>query len=75
MRICIMDGVREHDEGFPVELWRDQETGRLAVVARNEGSHNSISLDLMDLVAWLRCGNRGELVDDAAAFSVDLRPE
>jgi hypothetical protein len=51
-----MAGVREHSEGYPVELRRNAETGRLAIVARNEGGHNFTEVDLFDLIDWLRQG-------------------
>lgn len=50
-------GVREHAEGYGVELARHAETGgRLCVRARNEGGNNETLIDLRDLVDWLRFG-------------------
>lgn len=62
----IMTGVREHGEGYDVEL-RDQFTStrgepRLCVLARNEGGYNSTAVDLLDLIQWLR-ENKPELLN------------
>ena len=49
-----MIGVREYAEGFPVELRRDKDNGRLVVCAVNEGGHNVTHVDVLDLLSWLR---------------------
>ena len=36
-KICDMEGVREHAEGFSLELCRDEATGRLVVQTWSEG--------------------------------------
>ncbi|MCS3496510.1 hypothetical protein ABIF63_002554 [Bradyrhizobium japonicum] len=54
--ICAMDGVREHGEGFPVHLMREQNSGRLLIRAFNESGNNYTDVDLGDLVQWLRFG-------------------
>lgn len=41
-------------ESYPVELWRDDESGRLVIRARNEGGHSATFVDLADLVKWLK---------------------
>lgn len=68
----LMDGVREHGEGFGVTLGERSE--RMALVAYNEGGHNSTLVDLLDVIAWART-NRPELlvalVDCAAEDSND----
>lgn len=46
-----MQGVREYSEEFPVALSGDN--GRLVVVARNQGGHDSTSIDLLDLLDWI----------------------
>lgn len=48
----IMHGVGECAEGYPVEL--DESTGRPCIVALNEGQMNSTSVDLWQLLEWLR---------------------
>lgn len=55
-RIFVMDGLRELTEGYPVELWRDEKSGRLVVRAKNEGGCNITEIDLFDLINWLRAG-------------------
>ena len=45
-------------EKYPVELWRDDENGRLVIKAKNEGGNNATLVDLWDLVAWLQNGPR-----------------
>ncbi len=52
--LAVMDGVREYGStGFPVELRRDDENGRLVVRAINEGGFSSTDVDLLDLLEWL----------------------
>lgn len=55
----IMKGVREYGEGEPVALG-DQE-GRPVIIASNEAGHNSTSIDLVDVIVWLKA-NRPELL-------------
>jgi hypothetical protein len=52
-KLCDMTGVRGGDEGFPVQLWRDDETGRLTIRAINEGGFACVDIDLSDLTNWL----------------------
>lgn len=52
----VMDGVREHAEGDPVELLR-LPSGRLAIRAYNEGHNNCTEIDLADLLDWLEENN------------------
>jgi len=52
-KICEMVGVREYGESKPVELWRDDETGRLVIRASNECGNNSTSVDLFELLDWV----------------------
>ena len=47
---CVMEGVREYAEEFPVELRVSD--GRIVVRAKNEGGHNVTEVDLFDLLAW-----------------------
>lgn len=62
-KIREMQGVREYAEGFPVELWRDATTGRLTIMAFNEGKCNSVDIDLEDLLHWLRDGEEQRALD------------
>lgn len=70
-KICDMAGVREHDEGFPVELCRDEKTERLVIRAFNEGGNNCTSVDLLDLVAWLQAGPQAALLQQATGGQTD----
>ena len=61
-----LHNVREYAEGFDVTLKADEETGRLCIVAMNEGGHNCTAVDLLDLLAWLKT-NRPELLPNIPA--------
>lgn len=52
-KLCNMDGVRGGEEDFPVELWQDDESGRLIVRGINEGGFACVDIDLLDLCGWL----------------------
>jgi hypothetical protein len=56
----IMHGVTEYAEGLDVKL-QMEDNGRLIVSARNEGGFNGTSVDLLELLAWLRA-NRPDLI-------------
>jgi len=64
-KLCEMENVRGGDTGFPVELYRDDETGRLVVRGINEGGFACVDIDLADLLTWL--GLDAEAVIAAAA--------
>ena len=53
-KICEMAGVREYREKKPIELHRNDETGRLVVLATKQGGSNIMEIDLFDLVDWVR---------------------
>lgn len=50
-KLATLDGVREHGEGSPVELWLNR-SGRVVVRAFNECSNNCTDVDLLDLLNW-----------------------
>ena len=52
--ICKMEGVRGSDRGFPVQLVRTEDSGRLAIRGINEGGFSCVDVDLIDLLEWLR---------------------
>lgn len=56
-----LTNVREYGEGAEVILAPETEIGRLCIVATNAGGHNCTSVDLLDLLAWLRA-NRPDLL-------------
>ncbi len=65
-------GVREHGEGYPVELTRHSVThGRLSIRARNEGGNNDTFVDLWDLIDWLRCGPESGRTDNGFYLPID----
>ena len=66
----IINGVREYTEGYPVELVRDPRSGRLSILAKNEGGNNETLVDLLDVVDWLRSGPRNGR--DECGFFVEL---
>ena len=49
----IMHGVTEYAEGLDVRL-QIEDNGRPIVSAYNEGGFNGTSIDLLELLAWLR---------------------
>ena len=56
----IMHGVTEYAEGLDVRL-QLEDNGRLIISAKNEGGYNGTSVDLLELLAWLRA-NRPDLM-------------
>ncbi|MGP0086400.1 MAG: hypothetical protein ACLP0B_22695 [Steroidobacteraceae bacterium] len=52
--VSIMADVCEYAEGYPVELRRDEDNGRLVIRATNEGGHNVTHVDLFDVLHWLK---------------------
>ena len=56
-RVCDMDGVPEFNEGYTVELWRNDDNGRLTIRAYNAAHNLSTDVDLLALLAWLRSGD------------------
>ena len=77
-KICDMEGVREYMEGFPVELWRHEKTGRLVIRAQNEDHNNATDVDLWDLLGWLSIGPGDRLLlvgreDDARSDGEDAK--
>lgn len=52
MKVCEMASVREWSEGYPVELWRDEDSGRLVIRAKSECGNSIVHVDLWDVVAW-----------------------
>ena len=56
VKIIDMLGVREHSEGYTVELHRNADDG-LIFVAYNEAGSNLTEVDLFDLIDWLKKGD------------------
>jgi hypothetical protein len=55
-KICEMKGVREFSDGYPVELWRHERTGRLVIRAYSECGNAIVDVDLWDLIDWCHSG-------------------
>jgi hypothetical protein len=56
----VMDGVREYGEEYSVEL-EERDNGRLVISAFCEGGYNGTTVDLLDVIAWVK-RNRPELL-------------
>ena len=64
-RICEMRGVRTYgSDDDPVELWFNDEAGRLTVVAYNEAGYSGTKVDLFDLLDWVQAGPGRKTVID-----------
>ncbi len=59
-----MAGVREYGEGFPPWIEWDEGKERWTLNASNECGHNSTSIDLIDLLRWLK-DNQDDLLREA----------
>jgi hypothetical protein len=64
-KIENMYSVREYEEGDVVSL--DSTGDRMTVTAINEHGHNCTSVDLLDLIAWLRQVHPEILVDPSSS--------
>ena len=62
--MAVMEGVTEYSEGYEVELLQTKDNGRWVIMALNQGGFDSTSVDVVDLIAWLRA-NRPELLTPA----------
>jgi hypothetical protein len=60
-KICEMESVRERTGGHPVELWRNSESGRLVIRAKNESGNNVTEVDLWDVIQWFTGGPHMEI--------------
>jgi hypothetical protein len=50
-KMATLSEVREHAEGYPVELWA-LSNGRTVIRAYNECGNNFTDVDLGDLISW-----------------------
>lgn len=57
----IMEHVREYSEGLPVDILKHKD--RPIIVAANEGGYNSVQIDLIDVITWIKL-HRPELIND-----------
>lgn len=67
-KVREISNVRGSEDGFPLLLWRDDESGRLVVRAFNQGGFAGVDIDLIDLVEWLSATAPGS-IDGAALVS------
>ena len=63
-KIATLEGVREHNEHEPVELWLSP-LGRVVIRAYNECRNNITDVDLADLLDWLRSGSAESIIENA----------
>jgi len=66
-KICEMKGVREWSEKETVELWRDEESGRLVIRAYSECGNSIVHVDLWDILDWCRAGPKEQGKGDFGA--------
>ena len=50
--IAVMNDVSVYSDDYAPKLCEDN--GRLTIVATNEGGYNSTSVDLLDLISWIK---------------------
>lgn len=66
-----LTGVHEYVEGYPVTLkrtTREECSGRLVIEAINQGGFDSVQIDLLELLSWIK-RHRPELVEHERDFS------
>lgn len=68
-----LENVREYAEELPVELCIHK--GREVIHATNEGGFNSTSVDLLDMIAWLKKNRPELLADDTEHDEPECEPE
>ena len=73
-KICEMQDVRGGEDGFAVELWHDEETGRVVIVGFNEGGHSAVEIDFFDLIFWLDNNPWKKLLLDIAPDAISAGP-
>ena len=71
-KIATLPGVREHNEGEPVELWFN-ENGRVVIRAWNECHNNYTDVDLFDLLEWAK--TEPEIADARGSHAALQRPK
>ncbi|TNC07340.1 hypothetical protein FF100_32605 [Methylobacterium terricola] len=49
-KAITLHGVRGGEDGYPVQLCRDEDTGRFVVRAINEGGFSCVDVDFFDLL-------------------------
>jgi hypothetical protein len=62
--LAVLPNVREHAEGWPVELVYSFKANRLVLRAWNEGQNAIVDLDLFDIAEWLSPNGTERLLGD-----------
>ena len=65
-KLMDMDGVTGGEAGFPIELWRDDDTGRLVIRGYNESGFNVVDIDLNEVRVWLASADAAEWLNAPA---------
>jgi hypothetical protein len=73
-KLCDIPRVRQYGviEPQPLELWRDDESGRLVIRAYNEGGYSGTEVDLLDLIEWLSTGPRPVVVLENGTRAISI---
>jgi len=56
-----MINIREYEEEMPVEILEDPKIKRWVIHANNEGGFNYTTVDLLDVIDWIK-KNKPELL-------------
>lgn len=72
-KICDLSGVRGGDTGFPVQLYRDDDSNRIVVRGTNEGGFACVDIDLGDLLQAFGVPDSAEDIASALAIAEHLR--
>lgn len=46
--------ITEYGEGYPVKIHKEEDNDRIVVTAFNEGTYNSTSIDLLELLKYVK---------------------
>lgn len=65
MEYTTLLGVREYDAEWPVTIKKHYRNGRECVCAKSDAGHNGTSVDLLELIKWIK-ENRPELLKEGA---------
>ena len=53
-RLKVDNNIREYAEEYPVQIEFDKKRQRYVIIALNEGGYNSTSVDLVDLLEYVK---------------------
>jgi hypothetical protein len=63
--MIVLEGVMGGDDGFPVEIVRDNESGAFVLRATNEGGYADTEVNLEQLLSWLAKVSPGNINPEA----------